>query len=72
MRKALLAPALLALLLPVGCDSKVKEGVPEKIDMSKDYSPAAKPIGINPADSKKMDDANKKGPAGMPGAPGGN
>jgi hypothetical protein len=46
---ALVGSAVVVAGVSGGCDgTKAKEGVPDKVDFSKDHSPAAKPIGIDP------------------------
>ncbi len=47
----------------VGCGSKIPEGVPKNVDMSKDYSPAAKPFSFSPSDQAKAAAASKKAAA---------
>ncbi len=73
MRRPTIAAALLSgigLMFLGGCGSNIKEGVPDKIDMTQDFSPMAKPIGINPADSAKAEAVSGKNAAGTPGMPG--
>jgi hypothetical protein len=47
--------ALLALLIsPLGCSGgDLKEGVPEDVDMTKSYAPAASVDMMKPGDQKK-------------------
>jgi hypothetical protein len=59
MRRAFAAAGLAMLIATLtGCDSGPKAGVPANIDMTKDYSPAAKPF--SPGEFMDKADAAKK------------
>jgi hypothetical protein len=64
MRRLAPLALLIASLLPAlgGCTGGgTTEGVPKDVDMKKDYSPLAKPVGpMSPAEAKKADAAAKK------------
>lgn len=52
------------LMFMSGCDgNKTGEGVPKNVDMTKDYSPMAKPLTFNPADSAKAEEISRKAAA---------
>lgn len=69
-----LAPAALAVAFSLGlagCGGGIEEGLPQDIDMTKDYTPAA-PVGMMKPDDQKKAGAQARDPnRPMAATPGG-